>query len=111
MVKKKKEISVASELESLKKGERNKQIKAQAKELLRAEQEKQSILLQQRAAFERRKRIGFMGSKAEQLELEAVSWSEVPMLVDMERQRTRKTMVSNNFLNRIEKEVTDSFPD
>ena len=45
------------------------------------------------------------------LEIQAVSLDEVPLLHDMERQRTRATTPPDKTLIRIEKEVTDSFPE
>jgi len=67
--------------------------------------------IQQQQSRRRQRFVDIMGSRAEQLEIQAVSFDEVPMLHDMERQRSRKTTVSNRFLNDTEKGVTDSFPD
>lgn len=71
----------------------------------------QQLALQEQQAQLRQRKIGIMGSRAEQLEIQAVSFNEVPMLHDMERQRTRLTSPPDRNLVRIEKEVTDSFPD
>ena len=69
----------------------------------------QQIIRQQ--AAKRQRAMGILGSRAEQLEIQAVSFDEVPMLHNMERQRTRATTPPDKTLRRIEKEVTDSFPD
>ena len=66
---------------------------------------------QQQQALNRQRRMGIMSGRAEALELEMVSLNEIPLLHQMERERTRLTTPPDNFLIRTEKEVTDSFPD
>lgn len=100
-----------------KKKEQQKLFKKQGKFLLETTKAKPSeyttgqIFEMHRQAALRRRSLGFMGSRAEQLEIEAVSFDEVPMLHDMERQRSRSCTPPDRSLRRIEKEVTDSFPD
>ncbi len=64
----------------------------------------------ERAGKRRASQIQFLGSRAEQLELQMVSLNEVPMLNQMEIERARLTSPPNRDLVRVEKEVTDSFP-
>jgi hypothetical protein len=71
----------------------------------------QQIGTQEQLAQKRQRRFSAMTSRAEQLEIQAVNFDEVPMLRSMESQRTRLTSPPNKSLIRIEKEVTDSFPD
>jgi hypothetical protein len=69
------------------------------------------ISLQNFESIRKQRISNIMGSRAEQLEIQAVSFNEVPMLRNMEQQRTRAVTPSNNFLIGTEKSVTDSFPD
>lgn len=70
----------------------------------------QQLALQEAKAQERQRKIGFIGSRAEQLEIQAVSFNEVPLLHSMERERTRITTPPDRNMTRIIKDVSDSFP-
>lgn len=70
----------------------------------------QQVALQEQKAQARQRKIGLMGSRAEQLEIEAVTFNEIPMLRNMEIQRTRLTSPPNKRMTDIIKEVSDSFP-
>lgn len=125
MAKKKKQqfTNVESAVSSLIKKEFQKKIRSEAKKqfgALQAERQfrqapirtqLQQVGEQQQLAQRRQRRFSAMTERAEALEIEAVTLDEVPLIRDMERQRMRKTMVSDKFLIDTEKEVTDSFPD
>lgn len=67
--------------------------------------------IQTQQAQRRQRAMGVLGSRAEQMEIWAVNLDEVPMLHDMERQRTKACTPSNKYMEKIERSVTDSFPD
>lgn len=64
----------------------------------------------ERAGQKRASQIRIFGSKAEQLEIQMVSLNEVPMLQQMDRDRGRLASPPNAEFVRVEKAVTDSFP-
>jgi len=68
------------------------------------------LSLQEQQAQARQRRMGFMGSRAEALEIEAVNFNEVPLLHTMERERTRLTSPPHFKMAQIEKDVVRSFP-
>lgn len=69
------------------------------------------IGLQEQQARLRQRKFSAMAQRAEQIEVEAVSFNEVPLLKNMEKERTKKTMVSDRFLINSEKWATDMMPD
>ena len=71
----------------------------------------QQLALAQAAANQRNRKMGIMASRAERLELEAVSLDEVPLLHTMERERTRLSTPPDRFIVQTERMATDSFPD
>ena len=54
--------------------------------------------------------IRAVGSRAEAIERQICSMSEVPLLHNMERARMEILTVKNKWLENVEKSVTDSFP-
>jgi hypothetical protein len=127
--KKEKVVSVKGELSKLIKKEFEKKVKAEAKgkleriksERLRLERERdirkkpittslEQVRTQTQQAQQTRRKFRVMGSIAEQLEIQAINLDEIPLLQDMEEERTRKTMVSSKALMNMEKPITDSFP-
>ena len=71
----------------------------------------QQLAFAQAAANQRNRKMGIMASRAERLELEAVSLDEVPLLHTMERERTRLSTPPDRFIVQTERMATDSFPD
>lgn len=69
------------------------------------------LAISRRASTQRNRQINSMGSRAERMELQMLDYSELPLLNHMEKERIRLTIPPNRDIQRIEREVTDSFPD
>lgn len=116
MTKKKKEKTYKSTDEALKdliNKHNSKQFKQEAK--LKLERLKHGTIgnvgITRQVAQNRQRRMGIMGSRAEQLEIEMVNLNEVPLLHDMERQRTNASTPPDSWMTRVIKQTSDSFPD
>lgn len=133
MVKKKQNIkSISGEVSKLIKKEFDKKVKLEAKKRFNILQQRaklqqafkqrpisasiqqaqiQQAQIQQVQSQKRQRSFSAMVGRAEQLEIEMVSLDEVPMLMDVERQRMRAGSPNTRRIIDIEKEVTDSFAD
>jgi hypothetical protein len=70
-----------------------------------------SLRLGEQQAQKRQGVIRSIGSKAEKLEIWAVTRNEVPMLMNMEKARQDVLTPPDKWLENVERSVTDSFPD
>lgn len=113
----KKQITTPFQLKKLKQKYNIEQAKKSAKLELEKQKRGQvqtSVLqasVQQAKANQRQRIIGNVYSKAEQMELWAVSLNETPLLHSMETVRMNQTTPPDRSMTRIIKEISDSFPD
>jgi len=91
-------------LKALIKKEQQKEFRKKAKEIYNL----QHISRQQSQV--RSRAIGFMGSRAEQLEIQMVNLNEVPLLHRMESERIRLTSPPDKYIEETERSITRSFP-
>jgi len=71
----------------------------------------QQVGYQQSQALKRQRIMNILGSKAEQLEIEAVSLNETPYLFNVEKQRMRACTPPDKYIQDTENSVAKSFPD